>query len=343
MTGRTPWQEKGIRPRVESATPGRTHTAPTTAPPSAAGTATRLAARTDQPTGVLAADPLTQADVPAQLRDLPSPTAEDIERRASRAEFAELLRGIVQREGVQVLVAIGAITVTIVLFFPWLDMYARDGRITVTGFGKQHVYTTLINLWSQQGPGGPVAMGHWAIMMCASASIVVTVVVINFFARRTALRFLVAGSSAAHTLFVILDLIYLNSVGEDLRRRVDLGGTTDPGLHIGLLIRAFAGNKPYPLPGSAQYQYTTTSFTGWALFAGIVALTSAILAAGNALYQYKIVPHDEVSSPDNAASSSFEDPDTGISPATAATSPDETATATEPDALAADRDWGAAG
>ncbi|WP_227996944.1 hypothetical protein [Nocardia australiensis] len=174
--------------------------------------------------------------------------------------------------------AAGNIITFFLLFQPWIHAAARDGKIDATPFGRLHVTSTLVSLWSGSPPPAARINGMWAILASIAVTVTVCTVVVNLRARNNVLCRLATGSSVALAIFVAAAIVHMNGKAPDVRRMLSAGSTRDLGTQAGLLLRWASGNGSYPLPGVHQVSYSTAGLTTYAWVTGAIAVASAIAA-----------------------------------------------------------------
>jgi hypothetical protein len=167
--------------------------------------------------------------------------------------------------------AVGSAIIFVLLFQPWLATKGWDGKAESNAFGHITATTVYLNLYSQDAPKWALISGVWAIL--ASVVAVVNVIAALGLLRSRAKIFaqVAVASSAALAVLVMIELIYLDSKGPDLKKLVGFGG--DLGAQIGLAIRGLLRGY-YPWPGTMD-PYANSHLTATAMTALVISLVSA--------------------------------------------------------------------
>jgi hypothetical protein len=174
--------------------------------------------------------------------------------------------------------ALGNCIVFSILFEPWVDAKALDGKIKATPFGKLQISSSLVSLWSGSPPAQVKVTGTWAVLATVTVIVTVFAVTVNIWARTEILARLSTGSSIATALLIVVTLVHMNGKAPELRSMLGYGNPRDLGSQIGMIVRWATGNGRYPMPGARQVTWTTASLTAWAWFATVVAIASALAA-----------------------------------------------------------------
>lgn len=172
--------------------------------------------------------------------------------------------------------AVGSLVTLILLFRPWISVRGPDGSVTVNAFGRMQNTTVYLNVWSTHRPRAAQISGFWAILACAAIFITVLAVVINLRLRLEAITRLVAMSTLATAVFVLITVLHINSKSGELKGMVSR--TTDLGGQIGSFMNWAFGNGKLAVPGLGQSAYTSATLTQWALLASLVSFGSALAA-----------------------------------------------------------------
>ncbi|MFQ6329028.1 hypothetical protein ACLMAL_23225 [Nocardia sp. CWNU-33] len=164
------------------------------------------------------------------------------------------------------------------LFEPWIDINFGSDSIKSDAFGKFQISSSLVGLWSGSAPAAKIN-GTWPVLACVAIGVTICTVLVNLRARTKALFHLTAVSSVAVALFVVFALVHMNGKVSEVRGMLGYGSFRDLGTQAGLMMRWASGNGgPPPVPGRRQVSYTTAGLTSKAWFAGVMAVSSAVIA-----------------------------------------------------------------
>lgn len=198
--------------------------------------------------------------------------------RRHRAEVVKVRTALRENWG-YLCAAAGNVVTFGLLFEPWIDINFGSDSIKSDAFGKFQISSSLVGLWSGSAPPAAKINGTWPVLACVAIGVTICTVLVNLRARTKALFHLTAVSSVAVALFVVFALVHMNGKVSDVRGMLGYGSFRDLGSQAGLMMRWASGNGgPPPVPGSRQVSYTTAGLTSKAWFAGVTAVSSAVIA-----------------------------------------------------------------